>query len=309
MGLRGQDDLRRMSHSTSTLDRFGLTIVAALEALCYPLIFMGASSAPHLTFAALRALVAGAVLAGVAIRFGRPIPREPRTWAYLALIGVGTISFGYLGMFRGSEFVSPGMATTITHVRPFIAALLAYPLRAERPTSLQVIGLMRGFGGVLVIAIPPWVGGRSTDFSLGFSYLVIAATGVATGNVLTRKVAGNVDPIVATSAQCLFGFMPLSVAAVVVEDPLAVVWSYSFVGSRLGLALVGTALVRCLLFVLRSRVPLHEGNAFTFLTPFIALGYGALFFGEDIETSTFLGLLVAAFGILFVESDSERQRK
>lgn len=107
----------------------------------------------------------------------------------------------------------------------------------------------------------------------------------------------------------VFGFMPLSVAAVVVEDPLAVVWSYSFVGSRLGLALVGTALVRCLLFVLRSRVPLHEGNAFTFLTPFIALGYGALFFGEDIETSTFLGLLVAAFGILLVESDSERQRK
>lgn len=195
--------MRRMSHSTSTLDRFGLTIVAALDALCYPLILVGASSAPHLTFAALRALVAGVVLAGVAIRFGRPIPREPRTWAYLALIGVGTISFGYLGMFRGSEFVSPGMATTITHVQPFIAALLPYPLLAERPTSLQVIGLMLGFGGVLVIAIPPWVGGRSSDFSLGFSYLVIAATGVATGNVLTRKVAGNVDPIVATSAQCL----------------------------------------------------------------------------------------------------------
>jgi drug/metabolite transporter (DMT)-like permease len=301
--------MRRVSHSTSAVDRLGLIAVAALDALCYPLILAGASSAPHLTFAALRALIAGLVLAAVAVHLGRPIPREPRTWAYLALIGVGTISFGYLGMFRGAEFVSPGMATTITHVQPFIAALLAYPILAERPTSRQLVGLMLGFGGVLVIAIPPWIGGRSSDFPLGFFYLVIAATGVATGNVLTRKVAGNVDPIVATSAQCLFGFVPLSAAAVLVEDPLAVAWSCSFIGSLLGLALVGTALARCLWFTLLSRVALHEGNAFTFLTPFIALGYGAVFFGEAIETSTIFGLLVAALGILLVELGGARQRK
>ena len=49
--------MRRVSHSTSAVDRLGLIAVAALDALCYPLILAGASSAPHLTFAALRALI------------------------------------------------------------------------------------------------------------------------------------------------------------------------------------------------------------------------------------------------------------
>ena len=49
-------------------------IVMVLWASCYPLITLGLDDAPHLTFAALRAIIAGTVLITVAGLKHAPLP-------------------------------------------------------------------------------------------------------------------------------------------------------------------------------------------------------------------------------------------
>lgn len=90
-------------------------------------------------------------------------------------------------------------------------------------------------------------------------------------------------------------------AAMLRDQALMIVWSWTFVVSLLGLALFGTALAYWLWFTLLGRVPLSRANAFTFLTPFIGFALGMAFFGERADIAAILGLLLTAVGIVLVE--------
>src|SRR3546814_18428690 len=84
-----------------------------LWGMCYPLIAAGIAYAPHLTFAASRALFAGLTLTGLALVLCRPLPKGTAHWSIVATVGFGATALGFLGMFHAAEFVSPGLATVI----------------------------------------------------------------------------------------------------------------------------------------------------------------------------------------------------
>ena len=286
-------------------EALALTFFAFLDALCYPLIAIGLGDAPHLTFAFLRAALAGCVLALVAALLRRPMPKGLGTWFALAAIGLGTTSLGFAGMFHAAEFVSPGTATIIAHSQPLIAAIMAYWFLNERLDRRQRIGLLLAFLGIVAISLPQLIGVVGSNFGIGLAYIVLATVGVAFGNVLMKALGGRVDPLVAMAAQLLFGAVPLAVAATLQEHPSAVVWSPAFIASLLGLALFGTALARTLWFTLLKRVSLSRANAFTFLSPFIGVALGVVFFGESLGLATLLGLALTAGGIILVERGSK----
>ncbi len=54
---------------------FQILIVMLLWAVCYPLITIGIASAPHLSFAGLRARLAAAILLGIAAPLRRSMPK------------------------------------------------------------------------------------------------------------------------------------------------------------------------------------------------------------------------------------------
>ena len=99
-----------------------IVTVMLLWAACYPLLTIGIQLAPHLSFATLRALIAGLVLVGLACALRRPFPRKVSVWATLSVMGFGATSLGFLGMFHAAEFVSPGIATVIANTQPLLAA-------------------------------------------------------------------------------------------------------------------------------------------------------------------------------------------
>ena len=88
-----------------------LVLVMALWASCFPLIAVGLELAPHLAFAALRAAVGGIALIGVSLVLRRPMPKDAGAWGMIVLLALGATSLGFLGMFHGAAFLSPGLAT------------------------------------------------------------------------------------------------------------------------------------------------------------------------------------------------------
>ena len=114
-----------------------------LWAACFPLITAGLQYAPHLTFATLRAILAGATLIGLAIFFRKPFPRGWRIWLTLGIVGFGATSFGFLGMFHAAEFVSPGLATVVANAQPLLAAMLGVAWLGERLPPVGVGGELK----------------------------------------------------------------------------------------------------------------------------------------------------------------------
>ena len=218
----------------------------------------------------------------------------------LAVVGFGATSLGFLGMFHAAEFVSPGLATVIANTQPLLAAMLGVAWLGERLARVGWIGLLIGFAGILVIALPRLLAGGQDGSAIGFAYIVLAAAGVTISNVAIKSIAGQVDAIYAMGLQLLMGSVPLAIAAALLEDQSTIVWNTTFTLSLLGLALFGSALVYLLWFSVLEAVALNRAIVFSFLVPIFGLTIGALFFAERLSGIQFFGIALVILGIVFV---------
>lgn len=281
----------------------GLKIVLAmlLWAACFPLITVGLPFAPHLTFAALRAVIAGATLIILASAVGRPLPPlELRIWAALIVVALGATSLGFVGMFHAAEFVSPGLATVIANTQPLLAALLAALWLGERVSAAAAFGLGIGFAGILLIAAPQLLDGSDQSYAIGVGFILLAALGVTLSNVAIKTIVGEVDALMAMGFQLLIGSTPIAIGAVISEDPFSIAWNPTFIASLLLLSLLGSALVYWLWFSALAAVELTRANSFSFLVPVFGLSLGIFFFGEKLSGIQITGILLILFGILLV---------
>lgn len=294
----GSDLNKEIPMSPTTITKIVLAMF--LWAVCFPLITAGLQYSPHLTFATMRAVLAGAALVLVAVLLGRPFPRGWRIWATLGVVGLGATSLGFLGMFHAAEFVSPGLATVIANAQPLLASMLGVAWLGERLPKIGWAGLLIGFAGILVIALPQLADGGRDGSAIGFAYIVLAAVGVTVSNVAIKSIAGEVDGLFAMGFQLLIGSLPLAVASFVLEDQTAIQWTPVFVMSLLGLALFGSALVYWLWFSVLEEVELNRAIVFSFLVPIFGLTIGALFFNERLTVMQLSGISLVILGIVFV---------
>lgn len=277
-----------------------IVLAMLLWAACFPLITAGLQYAPHLTFATMRAVLAGITLVLFAVLLRRPFPRGLRIWVTLGVVGIGATSLGYLGMFHAAEFVSPGLATVIANTQPLLAAMLGVIWLGERLPKAGWIGLMIGFAGIFVIALPRLLGGAGDGTGIGFAYIILAAAGVTVSNVAIKYIATEVDGFFAMGIQMLIGSVPLGIAAFFIEDQAVVQWTPTFTVSLIGLSLFGSALVYWIWFSVLETVPLNRAIVFSFLVPIFGLAIGAMFFGERLSGVQLTGISLAIAGIVLV---------
>lgn len=184
-------DLRAALSRGDTLRVFAVNL---LWALCYPLIAIGLAAAPPLHFAALRALLAGVVLLVAAMLARRPLPKTGSAWLALAAVGLTTTAFGFGGMFTAGDRISPGLATVLSNSQPLLAAVLGAAILSERLTGRGLSALLAGFGGIVLVAAPRLAAPAAGAWLAGAALVLLAALGIATGNVLLKRLAGGLDP-------------------------------------------------------------------------------------------------------------------
>jgi len=285
----------------------GLVLVTLLWAACFPLITAGQGMAPPLTFAALRALVAGVGLLAPAVVLRRPLPNRRHVWLLLMGVGLTTTSLGFAGMFLAGGRVSPGLATVIANAQPLIAAVLAYFFLAERLDWRQRWGLAVGFVGILAVAAPGFNQAPAGARPSGVLNVLAGALGVAIGNVLLKRLAGQVDLLMAMGWQFVLGAVPLWLLAAWWEAPLRLTWTPQFVVLLPALGWLGTALAYGLWFALLAHAELTRLNTFTFLTPAFALSIGVFFFNERLRPTELGGMALILAGVWWVSRPATDQ--
>jgi probable blue pigment (indigoidine) exporter len=130
-----------------------LWVTAALGA-CFVGVRWGLRDAPVLWFAALRALLGGAVLAVVAVVQHRPLPRSGGIWAGIGLLGFVNVTVAFAAMFAGIAGVATGTAAVLANAQPLLILLPAWWLYGEKLSARAAVALAVGFGGLVVVALP-----------------------------------------------------------------------------------------------------------------------------------------------------------
>lgn len=282
------------------LQTLKIVLVMFLWSICFPLITMGLEFAPHLTFAAIRALIAGATLLIIAFILHRSIPKDWKVWFILTLIGLGATTLGFFGMFHASEFVSPGIATVVSNAQPLMASLLAFFILGEYLDTRGKWGMLLGFIGIVLIALPGLLSTSGNAYLAGIGYILLSASGITISNVLIRYIASQIDALTAMGLQLFLGGLFLALIAIVTEDPSTIEWSPVFLFSLLGLSLPGTALAYWLWFHVLQKTELNRANVFSFLVPIFGLIMGIAFYEETYGLLVLAGIGLILTGIKLV---------
>lgn len=216
----------------------------------------------------------------------------------LALIGFSYTGMGLGGMFLGASNVGPGVATVLANAQPLFAAILSLFILKEVITVRLYLGLLIGFVGVVILALPGFDFGA--DRSIGALYVLGGAVGTAIGNVLLKLQAGEGDVYWPMGIQLILGAVFLFLASLLAGEGFEVDWTWSFAGVVFVLAVPATALMVVLWYELLARAPLNKLNPFTFLTPVFGLLIGALFFDETFSAVEITGIAITILGLVVI---------
>jgi len=282
------------------LQTLQIVLVMFLWAICFPLIKMGLPYAPHLTFAAIRAFIAGVTLLVIALILRRSLPKGWKVWFILTLIGLGATTLGFFGMFHASEFVSPGIATVVSNTQPLMAILLALFILGEDLDTRGKLGMFLGFLGIVLIALPGLLSTSDSTYLTGIGYILLSALGITISNVLIRYIAAQIDALTAMGLQLFLGSIFLALIAIITEDTSTVEWSPTFLFSLLGLSLPGTALAYWLWCHVLKKTELNRANVFSFLVPIFGLIMGAVFYEETYDLLVLAGIGLILTSIILV---------
>jgi O-acetylserine/cysteine efflux transporter len=255
----------------------------------------GLQDAPPILFTGLRSILGGGVIAALAlVRVGAPPLRQ--TWrihSVLTLLNV-VLFFG-LQTFAILDLPS-GLAAVLIYLQPVLVGVLAWPLLGEAMSGPKVVGLVLGFGGILVVSAGAFSGNASVP---GVMYAVTSALMWALGTIAFKKVHERVNALWAVAIPFLTGGFVLTGVGLVVEGD-HVNWSAKFVFAFFYASLVGTALAWALWFGLVESGEASRASAYIFFVPLVSLLIGGVFLGESLGPSLLAGAAMVVAAVYLV---------
>jgi probable blue pigment (indigoidine) exporter len=301
-------DAGPLAQNVSMTSRGRLALAALLAPLyagCYAAIKSGLAFAPPLGFAALRALMAGAVLLTITAILGQPLFPPRRFWVGVGALAISGTFFAFGAMFLSPGRTGAGIASVLGNTMPIIIIVLAAVFLGEPVTRGKAAALLLGFVGVSFIAYPA-ITDPSGSGLLGAVLPLTAATGFASASVLIKRMGVGEALLSITAWQLIIGGGLLLLFAEWLEPDLAVAWTPAFISLLLFLAVLGTALTTALWYWLVQQDDVGRLSLVLFLVPVLGLGLAVALFGESVGILEAIGVVMTLTGLGAVVRESGR---
>ena len=254
---------------------------------------------PGLFAAGVRFTLAGLLMLGfIAWRRGARALRATRA-ELLAAAVVGLLLPGANSLlFITEQEVPIGLTSLIIASIPLWVLLLQLAAR-ERPDLVSSLGLIVGFGGIVLLVKP---GGGSG--SLGYLLLTVAAAFMwALGSFLAPRIPVPKDALIATGYEMLAGGLVLLVVGTAAASPSELDPSSWSARSILGLvylitfgSIVGYSAYSWLL----ANAPLGQVSTYAYVNPVVAIALGVIVLDELLTLRIVVGALLILVSVAIV---------
>jgi drug/metabolite transporter (DMT)-like permease len=251
-------------------------------------------------FLATRVLIAAAVLFVIAAFTKSPIAIGAQAIKRSALIGF-FLHACYLGgvFFAISKGLPAGVAAVVTSLQPVLVSVLAVRVLGEKLKVKQVIGLLLGLTGVVLVLGPSFEAEIPT---IGIIAILVALIGSTTATLLQKKIGSGI-PIVAGTAYQYLGSGVVLLAVAAISGGTSIQWNGKFILAFVWLiAVLSVGAILLLLWLLNTGSAASVSSLFYLVPPATALEAFFLF-GEKVNTQGFLGIGITALGVWLVISN------
>jgi drug/metabolite transporter (DMT)-like permease len=254
------------------------------------------------TLIMFRLAIGFALLATVVALAREPLPRDPRMYGHLFVMGVVNIAIPFSLITFAEQTVDSSLAAVINGSVPlFVIVVAAIFLKGETITLNRVAGLAIGFVGVAIL-----VGFDIADLgsanALGELALIGSTLSYAGGAVYSKAHIHGLRPMIPAVFQVFFGLLVISVLAFLTEHPLAAVPAPEAIFAVIWLGLLGSGLAYLAFFRILGRWGATRTSMVAYLLPVFGIVLGAIVLSEPIAPSTLLGTVLVIGGIALVNS-------
>jgi drug/metabolite transporter (DMT)-like permease len=243
------------------------------------------------TLVALRLLFGILGLIAV-VAYNRPNwPATQRLWIVLVILGLTNTAIPFVLISWGETHIDSAVAAVLNSTVPLFTMIIAHLfLSDDRITLPRIIGLLVGFGGVVVLL------SRDLDFRgglsgsvLGQGAVLLAALFYAVSGVFARRNTQGLSPIVQALVPLIVADGAIWLAAPLVEMPfrfpqLPLTWV-----ALLWLGIIGSCIAYLLYYYLLHSVGPTRTTLVTYVFPLVGVTLGVVFLNELLDWHLFVG--------------------
>ena len=261
---------------------------------------LGVAEIPPVSFAWVRLAIALTVLAPLALGRADYRTAPPGVLARLAAAGVVLLGVNYGLLYWGARVIPSGLTAILQSATPIFALVFGALIGAEQATTRKLLALGAGLGGVALIFRSEL---RIDDSAAAVGALAVLGSSlcVAAAYVWVKRQPALVHPLTVTAIQCLSGLLILAPIGLVIEgNPFAAPWSGASIAAVLYLALGGSVLAFWLNYWLLGRIDASAMLMMGMAEVPIAMGLGAVVFGERLPAGTVFGAALILAGVSLI---------
>jgi drug/metabolite transporter (DMT)-like permease len=273
----------------------------------YLFIKIGVETLSPFTLIAGRLAVGATLLAVVLAASSQRLPRNRRTYGHLAVMAVLNIVIPFSLITWGEQSIDSALASILNASVPLFTIVLAALFLADEPITVnRVVGLLVGFGGVVVLTGPSLSG--SGGSLTGELAMIGSSIAYASGNVYARRYVRGLHPMVTSFFQVFFALLATAALALLFERPLAVSVQPSTILSVLWLGVFGSALAYLAFFRLHARWGSTRSSLVAYVLPVVGIALGFLVLHEAIDIRVLAGTALIIGGVALVNSRFAHRR-
>lgn len=273
-----------------------LLSTATLWSSSFAFIKVAVETIPPLSVAAGRLTLAAILILAIAWMRGLKYPQEKGLWPKFFAIGLFGNALPFTLISWGEVTIDSGLAAILMAVMPLATLVLAHFFtHDERMNPARILGIVLGFGGVLVLIGPAALSGLGNE-ALRQTAVAGGAVCYAIATVTARRLPKM--PLFTSSAGALTASVILILPmALYFDRPWTLTPTAESLGSVVVLGLFPTALAIVLYFALLARTGATFIAMNNYLIPGLGVIWGILFLGEALSLSAAIALGVILAGI------------
>ena len=274
----------------------------------------GLAYVPPVLFASLRYDIAGVLLLGyAAVATDRWLPRSRADVVVVGVSAALIIAAYNALLFVGQQGVTSGVAAILVATSPILTTGFSRVLLPDnRLTLVGVVGILCGFVGVVLVAVPE-PGAVVVDDLVAPGLVFLAALAVALGSVLIERVDSDIGTEGGVAWSFVIGavLMHATSAALPTESIRDVSVTLEAAVAVAYLAVLASVVGYVIYFRLLARLGAVDINLVSYVAPVVAAVVGWLVLGETLDALTVVGFGVIAlgFGLLKRRALADRSRR
>jgi drug/metabolite transporter (DMT)-like permease len=248
------------------------------------------------TVAALRFLLAGAVLAVIVPALGARWPRGRLEWSVVACVGVVLFGADYGLIYWGEQFIDSGLTAILFATLPLFTVALAHLyIPGDRITARKLTGTLLAFLGVVALFGESL---RLDSETLGpMAAIIVASICAAAAGVVSKRHGATLHAAALNAPAMLLGGAVLAATALLAGEPLHLPRDAGTWTAIIYLALFGSVVSFLVYFSLLKTWSVTSLSFISVFTPAIALALGFVFLDERPTLWTAVGAMLILAGV------------